>query len=158
MMTVRGAVKIPVVGVAMAMHHLAYQLANKHAVISINKDFNPGFVRAIKETECYERITSIRSIRKPLKFPMEKMPYTPEELEKEIFEIACKQVEEEEAQLLIIHCTLIFLILSPGAKERLAERLGVIVIDPSAVAVKTTEMIVSLGMSHSKIEYPQIEF
>ena len=140
----------------MATYHLAYQLANKYAVISVNKDLNPVFLRAIKEAGCYERMTSMRAIGKPLKIPLEDF-YTPEELEEEIIKIAKKQIEEEGAQLLVIACTVIFLFLKPGARERLMRKLGIMVVDLQEIAIKTAEMIVNLGLSHSKIEYPQIE-
>ena len=34
--------------------------------------------------------------------------------------------------------------------------LGVIVVDPQAIALRTAEMFVNLNMAHSKIEYPRI--
>ena len=155
-MAVRGAVKIPVVGAGMATYHLAYQLASKFAVISVSKDLNSVFLRAIKQAECYERMTSMRSIGKPLKLPMEDF-YTPEELEKELIKIAKVQVEDEGAQLIVVACTFISLLLAPGGMERLAKNLGVIFVDPQEIAVKTAEMLVNMGLSHSKIEYPQIK-
>ena len=156
MTAVRGAATIPVVGAAMATYHLVYQLASKYAVISVNKDLNPVFLRVIKETGCYDRMTSMRSIDKPLTLPMGEF-YTPEELEIELLKIARKQIEEEEAQLIVIACSIIFLLLKPGAKERLTKELGIIVLDPQEIAIKTAEMLVNLEVSHSKIEYPQIE-
>ena len=157
-MTVRGAVKIPVVGAGIATYHLVYQLARNFAVVSINEQLNPAFIRAMKATGCYDRMTSMRAIRKPLKDPMEKLPYTREELEKEIVRIASKQIKNEEAQLIVLGCAIFSLFLKPGARERLGKKLGVIVVDPQEIAIKTAEMLVNLKLTHSKMEYPQMEF
>jgi len=140
----------------MATFHLVYQLARRYAVISVNEDLSPAFLRVIRETGCYDRMTSMRSIGKPLTLPLGEF-YAPEELEEEFMRIGRKQVEEEKAQLLVIACTVISLFLNPGARERLTKQLGVIVVDVQEVALKTAEMLASLGLAHSKREYPQIE-
>jgi Asp/Glu/hydantoin racemase len=145
-----------VVAAGLATYHLVYQLAGKYAAISVNEALNPVFLRAIKEAGCHERMTSMRAIGKPLKLPMEDF-YTPDELEEEILRIARKQVEEEGAQVVVIACTVIFLFLNPGARERLEKNLGVIVVDLQAITIRTAEMLVSLGLSHSNIEYPQAD-
>ena len=60
------------------------------------------------------------------------------------------------AQLLVVACIVFFHFLNPGARERLMEKLGVTVLDPQRIAIKTAEMFVTLGLSHSKLEYPQL--
>jgi allantoin racemase len=156
-MSARGAVKIPVVGIGMATYLMAYQLAGKYACISESKNWTPAFIKAVKEAGCYERMTSMRTLPKALRFPVPEDYYTQEEFEEEVIKIAKRQVEEEGAQLLVIIFGLLSLLMPPGWKERLETELGVIVLDPMAIAVKTTEMLVDLGLAHSKIEYPQME-
>jgi len=148
----RGAVQTPVVGAASATYHLVYQLASKYGVISVNERLNPIFIRAIKESGCYERMTSMRAIGKPLTLPMGEF-YTPDEMEEELLRIGRKQVEEG-AQVLVVACTLISLFLKPGALNRLRERLGVMVIDPQPIALKTAEMLAGLRLAQSDLEYP----
>jgi Asp/Glu/hydantoin racemase len=143
------------VGAGMATYHLVYQLASRYGVISVNEKLNPIFIRAIKEAGCYERLTSMHAIGKPLTLPMGKF-YTPEELEVELLRIGQKQVEEG-AQVLVIACTLISLFLKPGAFDRLKEKLGVMVIDPQPIALKTAEMLACLDLSQSDQEYPSLE-
>ncbi len=65
-----------------------------------------------------------------------------------------KQAEKEGAQALVIACTLISLFLKPGALDRLKEELGVMVIDPQPIALKTAEMLACLHLSQSDQEYP----
>lgn len=158
LMSVRGAVKIPVIGMGMATYLAAYHLAAKFACISISKDWTPVFIKAVKQAGCYERMTSMRDLPKALKFPIPKDYYTQEEFEEEVKKIAKRQVEEEGAQLLVIICGLASILLPPGGIERLSKELGIIVVDPMDIAVKTTELFVNLGLAHSKIEYPQMEF
>jgi Asp/Glu/hydantoin racemase len=141
-----------VVGAGSATYHLVYQIAGKYGVISVNERLNSIFIRAIKEAGCYERMTSMRAIGKPLTLPMGEF-YTPDEMEEELLRIGRKQVEEG-AQILVVACTLIALFLKPGAFDRLRERLGVMVIDPQPIALKTAEMLASLQLAQSDLEYP----
>ena len=157
LMSVRGAVKIPVVGMAMATYLMAYQLASRYACISEGDNWTPVVIKAVREAGCYERMTSVRALPKALRFPLPNDYYTPEEFEAEVKKIAKRQVEDEGAQLLVITFALLSLLMPPGWKERLEKELGIIVLDPMAIAVKTTEMLVNLGLAHSKIEYPQME-
>ena len=154
MSAVRGTVKIPVVGAGMATFHIVYQLARRYGVISVNEKLNPVFMRAIREAGCSERMSSMRTIGKSLTLPMGDF-YTPAELEEEILRIGRRQIEEG-AQILVIACTVICLLLNPGARQRLSEQLGVTVIDPQPIAIKTAEMLVSLSLAQSELEYPHV--
>ena len=89
----------------------------------------------------------MEAISKPLTLPMREF-YTPEELEEELLRIGKRQVEEG-AQLIVVACTLISLMLPAGGMERLTEKLGIAVIDPQPIAVKTAEMLVTLGLSRN---------
>ncbi len=132
----------------MATYHIAAQIADRFAVISVNENLNSAFIRPIKNAGCYNRMTSIRAIEKPLTLPMREF-YTPQELEEEILRIGKRQVEEG-AQLIVIACTLASLLLPPGGIDRLTKKLGVTVIDPQPVAIKTAEMLVALSLSQIK--------
>jgi Asp/Glu/hydantoin racemase len=74
-------------------------------------------------------------------------------MEEELLRIGRKQVEEG-AQVLVVACTLISLFLKLGAFDRFRERLGVMVIDPQPIALKTAEMLASLQLAQSDLEYP----
>jgi Asp/Glu/hydantoin racemase len=150
----RSAVRIPVVGAASATYHLVYQLGGKYAVISVNEKINPTFLRAIKLADCTDRMTSMRSLKRPFKVPMDSLPYTPEELEEEIAEIAARQIEQEGAQVIVVAFTLLNLFVKPGALERLSSRLNAVFVDPQAIGFKTAEMLARLKLSHSEREYP----
>lgn len=54
-------------------------------------------------------------------------------------------VREDAAEVIILGCAGL-----AGYAEDVEQELGVIVLDPSPVALKTAEMLVSLGLRHSK--------
>ena len=126
---------------------MASQLVEKFAVISVNTDLNSAFLRPIHNAGCSDRMTSMQAIQRPLTLPMRKF-YTPEELEDELLRVGKRQVEEG-AQLIVIACTLVSLLLPPGGLARLTEKLGIAVIDPHPIAVKTAEMMVALGLGRN---------
>ena len=121
---------------------MASQLSERFAVISVNEDLNQAFQKPLQNAGCCERVTSMRAIGKPLTAPMRDF-YLPEELEEEILRIGKQQVQEG-AELIVIACTLASLLLPPGGIDRLTVKIGVTVIDPQPVAIKTAEMLVAL--------------
>jgi Asp/Glu/hydantoin racemase len=135
-----------VVGAGSAAYHVAAQLADMFAVISVNEELNSIFLQPIRNVGCEGRMTSMQAIEKPLTMPMKEF-YTPEELEEEFYRIGQKQVEEG-ARLIVIACTLVSLMVPPGGLERLSKKLGIAVLDPQPIAVKTLEMLVALNLSH----------
>jgi Asp/Glu/hydantoin racemase len=143
-----------VVGAASSTYHLVYQLGGKYAVISVNEKLNPVFFRAIKLADCEGRMTSMRSLKRPFQVPMDMPPYTPEELEQEISEIASRQIDEEGAQIIVVAFTLLNLFIKPGTLERLSKQLNAVFVDPQAIGFKTAEMLARLKLCHSEREYP----
>lgn len=129
----------------MSAYSLASLVSRKYAVISVNEEFNQAFLQAIKGSGSIDRMTSMMTIGKPLKLPMVDF-YTPEELEDELLRIGHKQVEEDGVQLIVIACSVISILLSPGAFARLSEKLGVTIVDPQKSAIKMAEMLVQIGL------------
>ena len=160
MAAVRGSVSIPVVGPASSTYHLTYQLARRFGVISLNSKWNPAFYHAMRECDCMDRMTSMRSLAKPMAVTQSgiEIPYTQEEWEAQILATARTQVEQEDAQCIVVSCAPVFAtLLAEGAQQRLEDALGVMFPDPIAIAIATAEMQVNLGMTHSSLEYPRIE-
>ena len=58
-------------------------------------------------------------------------------------------MNEDGAEVLVLGCTGM-----TGMAERLSHELNVPVIDPIPTAVKLAEMLVGLGLSHSKLAFP----
>ena len=146
----RAAVSIPFVGAAAATYHLACQLADKFGVVTSNEKTKSYIEAKIGQLGCSDRLTSV----KPIKVPNLEMQNHKEELEARFVEIARGQIEQEDAQLIVCGNAAIFPSLGFGSRQRIEKRLGVPVLDGSAVAIKTLEMLVYLGLTHSKKTYP----
>jgi allantoin racemase len=58
-------------------------------------------------------------------------------------------LEEQGAEALVLGCG-----ATTGLAARVAQQLAVPVLDPGLTAVKYAEMLVDLGLSHSKRTYP----
>ena len=58
-------------------------------------------------------------------------------------------IEDQGAEALVLGCG-----ATTGLAPRIARELGIPVLDPGLTAVKYAEMLVDLGLSHSKRAYP----
>jgi allantoin racemase len=58
-------------------------------------------------------------------------------------------MEEQGAEAIVLGCG-----ATTGLAPRMAQALGIPVLDPGLTAVKYAEMLVDLGLSHSKRAYP----
>ena len=138
------------VGAGSATYHLAYQLADKFAVVASNEKTVPELTRRIKLMGCYDRMTSMR----PLNIPMLQMAEHKDEVEEKFIDIARYQIDEEGAQLIVAGNGYIFPALGLGSREKIQRRLGVPVLEGPPIAIKTIEMLVNLKLTHSKKTYP----
>jgi len=114
----------------------------------------------MREAGTIDRMTSMRSLKKPMAITETgiDIPYTQEEWEQQVLETARIQVEQEDAQCIVVSCAPVFAtLLSEGAQQRLEDAVGVMFPDPISIAISTAEMLVNLGMVHSDLEYPRIE-
>jgi allantoin racemase len=74
------------------------------------------------------------------------MDANPEKAKGRILELARKAVEEEGVEVIILGCAGL-----AGYSEDIERELGVVVLDPTSVALKVAEAMVDLGLRHSKI-------
>ena len=127
-------------------------LADKIGVIGLPDELTPGLLRRWRLIGiASDRITSIS----PINIPLSELSHRKDELEAKFAELAKKQIDEEGAQAIISGCLSYFPIFGSNSKERLEEILGVPVINGSSLAVRFAEMMVALGLRHSKKAYPK---
>ena len=74
------------------------------------------------------------------------MDAEPERAKARNLEVARGAVEEAGAEVVILGCAGL-----AGYAEDIERELGVVVLDPTSVALKVTEAIVDLGVRHSKV-------
>jgi len=74
------------------------------------------------------------------------MDAKPEETKARILECAREAVERDGTEVIILGCAGL-----AGYAQDVEEKLGVVVLDPTAVAFKIAEAMADLGLRHSKI-------
>jgi len=74
------------------------------------------------------------------------MDAKPEEAKARILAVAREAVAEHGTEVIILGCAGL-----AGYAEDVERELGVVVLDPSSVALKVAEALVDLGLRHSKI-------
>jgi allantoin racemase len=70
----------------------------------------------------------------------------PEKAKVRILELAREAVEKDGVEVIVLGCAGL-----AGYAEDVERELGVVVLDPTAVALKIAEAIVDLGLRHSKV-------
>lgn len=143
----RSRLTIPVVGTAQSTYALAGQLGRRFSILSMWDRWQWLYDKVLHEQGLEHKLASIRSIGV--------RPDTAELLagkEDSVFPLlldaAHRAVEEDGADVLILGSTTMH-----QSHAFLAERLEVPVINPGLVGYKTCEMLLALGLSHSKAAY-----
>ena len=142
----REYLKIPVVCPLSTAVNLASILGRKFSIISPN---SPGIkYAAMDRIRAYAMEAKLASIR-PIVTPLADFgTFSLDQALEEITTAARKAIDEDGADVILLGC---------GAMEgagTLSKRLGVPVIDLAIAALKMCELIVKLGLSHSKVAYP----
>lgn len=140
----RSRLSIPVVGPGRASFHLAADLGRKFSVLTMWKRWYPLYEKLALETGLGDRLASIRDI--------DTRPDTTELLagkEEIVFgkleAQARKAIEEDGADVLILGSTTMH-----QSASWLTSRVEVPVLNPGLVAFKQCEMLIDLGLRHSK--------
>ena len=135
---------IPVVGVAESSYLLAISLGHKFSIMEPVPE-GLGLVRQMLLTYGFERF--VASLR-VLGLGVEELWADEGKLKDAIIKEGTKAVEEDGADVIVMGCGFM-----SGVNKELAEVLGVPVVDPWATAIRFAEMLVHLGVTHSKKAY-----
>ena len=141
----REVVKIPVLGPCESSLNVASSMCDRFSVITILRSVAPLIKENVRIYGLSEKLASVRAVDIPVLGLHEDNKKTA----KALFEEGKKALEEDGAEVLILGCTGM-----TGMAESLSMDLGVHVIDPLPMAVKFAEMLVSSGLSHSKLTFP----
>ncbi len=147
----RSRLQIPVIGPGEAAFHTAMLLGKSFSVLSMWPQWFPLYEKTLGEYGLWDRCASLRSI--------DTRPDVTELLagkEEVIFEQlraeAMRAIEEDGADVIVLGSTTMH-----QSAAYLASELPAPVINPGIVAWKTAEMLVTLGLSHSKTAFPSPE-
>jgi len=149
MHALRSVLDIPVFGPGRASMLTALMLGDRFSIITMASRWKPLYKKALDETGLHHKCASVRAIEVP-----------PDNLgllsgkEEVVFpalEAAGRRaIEEDGADVLILGSTTMH-----QAHDYLAGRLPVPIINPGPLSYKLAEMVLGLGLSHSRRAYPR---
>lgn len=141
----RELVDIPVVGPAKTTLYMAATLANTFAVIMAAGDL-PKHVRAFaKVLGVVDRIVAVPT----LACTVADFLHNEDNAVAMTVAMGRQLMTEQGAEALVLGCG-----ATTGLAARVTAELSIPVLDPGLTAVKYAEMLVALGLSHSKRAYP----
>jgi len=133
---------IPVIGIEEATLHMAAMLGAKFSIMTPRKQRIPSKVEHVHLRGLSHFLASVRS----LDLTVAETEADPAKTKQRLIEVSQRAVEEDGAEVIVMGCAGM-----AGYAREIEETLNIKVLDPSAVALKTTEAIVDLGLSHSKV-------
>jgi allantoin racemase len=137
----RELVSIPVLGIQEAALHAAAQLGFRFTITTTFPKRVPAKIEAVKLAGMESRLASVR----PLNMTVLDMDRDPECTKARLIDVCRAAAAEDGAEVVILGCAGL-----AGYAEDVEAETGMKVLDPSPVALKTAEMLVSLGLKHSK--------
>jgi allantoin racemase len=140
--------RLPVVGPGASALHLAAQLGGRFTVLSPLGGGGLGRVEGrLRALGLAEKLASVRSVGMPVLDVAQNRGLALERLAA----AGRSAAREDQADVLVLGCMSMGFL---GITEELTKELGLPVINPVTAGLKTAEMVVSLGVSHSKAAYP----
>lgn len=132
---------ILVTGIEEISMHMAAMLGSKFSVMTLNQERVPSKESHVRRFKMEGSLASVR----PIGMSVAESDANPELAKKNIMEVAKKAAEEDGAEVIILGCAGM-----AGYAEDVERELGIVVIDPSSVALKITEGMVAAGLKPSK--------
>jgi allantoin racemase len=133
----REIVSIPVVGIEESSLHLAAQLGRRFTILTSRAARVPAKVEHVGRLGLSSRLASVR----PLEMGVLEMDADPDRAVARILEVGSAAVREDGAEVIVLGCAGL-----AGHAAALGPALGVVVVDPSPVALATAEMLVRLHL------------
>lgn len=134
---------IPVLGIGESAQLFAMGLADRCGIITTLEQSVARHRRKLCARGISGRFPSIR----PLNIPVLEYDQR-EKMAGRALDVARVMVEQDGVETLILGCGSLF-----GIKEQIQDEFGIPVVEPGIVALKHAEMLVGLGLSHSKRSY-----
>lgn len=143
----RELVTIPIVGPGAAAIHVAAQLGTRFSVIS-PLDKAAGSVAArMRALGVAEQFASVRGIG----MSVLDLARDREAVLERVAEVGRTAARDDGADVLVLGCMSMGFL---GVTDDVQKRIDIPVVNPVMAALKTAEMIVSMGLSHSKLAFP----
>jgi allantoin racemase len=134
--------EIPVIGIEEATMHVAAMLGHKFSITTSGYNRVPT-----RELHARERgLENSFASTLVLEMSVAEMDAKPEKAKARILEVAREAVAGAGTEVIILGCAGL-----AGYAEDVERELGVVVLDPTSVALKVAEAMVDLGLRHSKV-------
>lgn len=139
----RELLHVPIVGPCEASMHAACQLGHRFGVVTVLDTVVAPLHRLARVAGLDSRVAAITAVDVPvLSLGSESV---------EAVRAGCHRVLASGADTIVLGCmSMAFL----GVAEQLSEELGVPVLNPARVALKTAELLVGARLSHSRRAFP----
>lgn len=141
----RELVDIPVVGPAKTTLYMAATLANRFGVIAAAGDLPKHVWACAKVLGVVDRLVGVPA----LTCTVAEILHDEDTAVALAVSAGKRLVEDQGAEAIVLGCG-----ATTGLAARMGRELGVPVLDPGLIAAKYAEMLVALGLSHSKRAYP----
>lgn len=142
---IRELVNIPVVGPGATSMLVAANLGHRFSIVTVLESVVRPLENLALLTGVASKLASVRQIGVPVLELNTDLDATFSRL----IEVSRKTIEEDRADVLVVGCgTLSF------RSAELQKAVGIPVINPLQVALRTAEMLVACGLTHSKLSYP----
>ncbi len=148
--SLREALDSPVVGPLESSIAVSTLLGDRFAIIMPTKEGFPETRTILRKYRAEDRCASLRAVDCPVLGLMGQKAGRPEILDRFIEE--CREAVREGASSIILGCMSLAFLLPD---ELVRGELAVPIVNPAKVAVKTAEMLLALGVSHSRVSYPR---
>ena len=132
---------IPVVGIQEASLHAAAMLGYKFTILTPLARRIPHKHEEVRRYRLEDSLASVRA----LGMTVAETDADPRRTKQRILEVAARAAEEDGAEVMILGCAGM-----AGYAAEVERELGVVVLDPSAVALKLCEALIDAGLRHSK--------
>jgi allantoin racemase len=143
----RSRLRIPVVGPGQTGWYLASMLGKKFSIITLSDSWVRATIEFVDKYNLGDKLASVRGIGKTP--DLRNLLGGDTEILQAIERASRQAIEEDHADVIVLGSTTMH-----EAYGYLRERLACPVINPGLCAVKLAELLVGMGMSHSKLAYP----
>jgi len=141
----RELVSIPVLGPGATSMVVAANLGHRFSIVTVLENVVRPLENLALLTGVAQKLASVRQIG----IPVLELNSDPDATFARLIEVSKQTIEQDRADVLILGCGT----LSFRAAEA-QEALGVPVINPLQVTLRMAELLVSCGLSHSKLSHP----
>ena len=151
LLALRSRLSIPVLGPGQVAFHTACMLGHRFSIVSMWDTWFPLYRESLTRHGLWPRLASMRSI--DTRPDLNELLAGKEEILFPRLEAQCRAaIEEDGAAVIVLGSTTMH-----QSHPWLAERLPVPVVNPGLVMYKQCELLLQLGLTHSKRAYPPPE-